>query len=140
MSFADKVILITGGNSGIGAACAEYFAKKGALLALVGRSAGKFEIVIERLKEKGAEVEPLVILADISTDAERIVAETIEKYKRIDILINNAGFATFDYLDAMTMADYDAMMSTNVRGLVELTKLTVPHLIATKGNIVNVSR
>lgn len=140
MSFADKVILITGGNSGIGAACTEYFATEGAKLSLVGRSVGKFEIVLERIKASGVEVEPLVILADISTDAERIVAETIEKYERIDILINNAGFAIFDTLDTMTMADYDAMMNTNVRGLVELTKYTIPHLMQTKGNIVNVSR
>lgn len=116
MSFADKVILITGGNSGIGAACAEFFAKEGAKLALCGRSAEKFETVIGQIKGSGVEMEPLVILADVSTDAERIIAETIEKYDRLDILINNAGFAIFDSLDTMSMEDYDAMIGTNVRG------------------------
>lgn len=116
MPFADKVILITGGNSGIGADCAQFFAKEGAKLALVGRSAEKFETVIGQIKDSGIEMEPLVILADVSTDAERIIAETIDKYERIDILINNAGFAIFDSLDAMNMQDYDAMIATNVRG------------------------
>lgn len=116
MSFADKVILITGGNSGIGADCAEYFAKEGAKLALCGRNAAKFETVIGQIKESGVELEPLVILADVSTDAERIMAETIEKYERLDILINMAGFAIFDSLDTMNMEDYDSMIATNVRG------------------------
>lgn len=116
MSFADKVILITGGNSGIGADCAEFFAKEGAKLALVGRNAAKFETVIGQIKESGVELDPLVILADVSIDAERIIAETIEKYERLDILINNAGFAIFDSLDTMNMEDYDAMIATNVRG------------------------
>lgn len=111
-----SVILITGGNSGIGAASAEFFAKEGAKLALVGRCAEKFEVVIERIKESGVEVEPLVILADVTTDAERIIAETIEKYERLDILINMAGFAIFDSLETMKMEDYDAMLATNVRG------------------------
>lgn len=110
MSFVDKVILITGGNSGIGADCAGYFAKEGAKLALVGRSVEKFETVIEQIKESGVEIEPLVILADVSTDAERIIAETIEKYERIDVLINNAGFAIFDSLDTMNMEDYDGKL------------------------------
>lgn len=63
MPFIGKVILITGASGGIGAAAAEYFAKKGALLALVGRNAEKFENVIEKIKANGVDLEPLVILA-----------------------------------------------------------------------------
>lgn len=139
MTFEDKVILITGGNSGIGAACAEYFSKEGALLALVGRRMEKFEYVLEKLKLSGVEVEPLVILADITVDAERIISETIEKYGRLDVLINGAGFSIRDKLEDLKMEDYDAMLATNVRGTVEVTKLAVPHLIESKGNVVIMS-
>lgn len=140
MSFENKVILITGASAGIGAACAEYFAKEGALLALVGRSEEKFEKVIENIKESGAEAEPLVILADVTVDAERIVSETIEKYGQLDILVNNAAYAINDSIEASGMEAYDGMMATNVRAVLELTKLAVPHLIESKtGNIVNVS-
>lgn len=139
MPFTNKVILITGGNSGIGAACAEYFAKEGALLALVGRRMEKFEIVIEKIQAFGVEAEPLIILADITVDAERIVNETVEKYGRLDILINGAGMSIRGNLADMTMEAYDTMMSTNVRGTVEVTKLAVPHLIESKGNIVVIS-
>lgn len=138
MPFTDKVILITGGNSGIGAACAEYFAKEGALLALVGRRMEKFESVIEKIQSFGVEAEPLVILADITVDAERIINETVEKFGRLDILINSAGMLIGDNLMDMKMEDYDSMMAT-VRGTVEVTKLAVPHLIENKGNIVVIS-
>lgn len=107
MSFENKVILITGASSGIGAACAEYFAKDGALLALVGRNSEKFDCVLEQIKESGVTIEPLVILADITTDAERIVAETIEKYNRLDILINNAGFGGPGSIETTKMEDFD---------------------------------
>lgn len=138
MPFTDKVILITGGNSGIGAACAEYFAKEGALLALVGRRMEKFESIIEKIQSFGVEAEPLVILADITVDAERIINETVEKFGRLDILINSAGMLIGDNLMDMKMEDYDSMMAT-VRGTVEVTKLAVPHLIENKGNIVVIS-
>lgn len=109
MAFVNKVVLITGASSGIGSKCAEYYAKEGALLALVGRNADKFESVIDRIKESGVETEPLVILADVSVDAKRIIDETISKYGRLDILINNAGLLIIGSIDAMQMQDFDGM-------------------------------
>lgn len=139
MSIANKVILITGASSGIGAACAECFAKEGALLALVGRDADKFKKVLKKIKENGVESEPLIILADICTDSQQIMAETIEKYSRLDILINSAGCVVPGSAENTRIEDFDTMMATNVRGTLMLTQLAIPHLIATKGNIINVS-
>lgn len=109
--------IFQGASSGIGAACAEYYAKEGAKLALVGRNATKFEIVTERIKESGVELEPLVILADVTVDAERITTETIEKYGRLDILINNAGFMIPAPFDAMEMTDFDGKLKLNFHHL-----------------------
>lgn len=139
MSFIGKVILITGASSGIGAACAEFFAKKGALLALVGRDEEKFERVVITINECGVEMEPLAIVADVTVEAERIISETIEKYGRIDILINCAGFASIGSIETTKMEEFDAIMACNVRAVFELTQLAAPHLIESKGNIVNVS-
>lgn len=139
MSFADKVIIITGAGSGIGAACAEHFAKQGALLALIGRSPRKFEKVLVKIKAYDVNAEPLVILADVRFDAERIICETIEKYGKLDILINNAGFGNHATIESIKLEDFDGIMATNARSVVQLTQLAVPYLIESKGNIVNVS-
>lgn len=135
MSFEDKVVLITGASSGIGAACAILLAKEKAKLALVGRNAEKFEKVIEQIEGST----PLIILADVSTDAERIINETIEHFSRIDVLINNAGFAIPAPVGMISIGDFDRIMATNVRAAVELTQLALPHLIESKGNVVNMS-
>lgn len=139
MSFEGKVILLTGASSGIGAACAEYFAKEGALLSLVGRNMAKFETVIENIREAGVDTEPLVIIADVRFDAERIIVETIGKYERLDILINCAGLGILGTIETTQMEDFDLIMATNVRSVVQLTQLAVPYLIETRGNVVNVS-
>lgn len=139
MSFEGKVILITGATSGIGAACAEYFAKEGALLSLNGRNPERAGQVVESIQAIGVEVEPLFILADLSIDYERIISETIEKYGRLDVLINSAAFLILGNIENMRVEDFDSMMSTNVRGTILLTQLAVPYLIESKGNIVNLS-
>lgn len=154
-----------GAIGAIGTECARFFANKGikkvssfslsfvyligklfknvndlgALLALVGRNREKFELLLEKIKESGVDLEPLLIIADVCFDAERIITETIEKYGRLDILINNAGFAIAGTLETLKMDDYDSMMATNVRSIVELTQLAIPYLTETKGNVVNVS-
>lgn len=137
MAFQGTIILITGASSGIGQACAEFFAKENALLSLVGRNRKKFEVVCERIKALGVENEPLIIEADVSVDFERIMSETIEKYQSLDVLINNAGFVVPGTLETTQMDDYDAMFATNLRGLFELTQLALPHLIESKGNVIN---
>lgn len=123
MAFDGKVILITGGNGGIGAGCAEYFAKEKGLLSLVGRNAKKFENVLDKIQESGAGTIPLVIIGDITVDSERIISETIEQYGRIDVLINNAAFSIPGTLETLKLEDYDAMFATNVRAPEEEKKL-----------------
>lgn len=139
MAFNGKVILITGASSGIGAACAEYFAKEGAQLSLVGRNADKFKNVVKKIKEINAKIDPLVILRDVSTEAQQIVDETIQKYNRLDVLINNAGFSIRGTIEDTKIEDFDSIMATNVRAVFLLTQLAIPYLIASKGNVVNVS-
>lgn len=91
------------------------------------------------MKQNGIDTESsiLIIYADVSVDAERIISETIEKYGRLDVLFNNAGFGRPSKFEDMKMEDYDSLMATNVRSIVQLTQLAVPYLAETKGNIIN---
>lgn len=140
MDFKGKVVLITGASSGIGAAAAKYLAELGATVVLTGRNA-------ENLNKIGAEcasvgkTKPLLIVADVTkeTDNVRVIETTIAKLGKLDVLVNNAGKGTGGSIETTTLEQYDDIMTTNVRAVFHLTQLAVPHLVKSKGNIVNVS-
>lgn len=138
MSFEEKIVLITGGSSGIGAAAARHLSKLGAKVAIVGRNEKRLNDVAEEIKNAGSPA-PLAIVADVTKDAERIVDETIKHFGKLDVLVNNAGVVAQDSVTSIDMSDFDRIFDTNVRSVIILTKLCVPHLAKTKGNIVNVS-
>ncbi|XP_026727348.1 uncharacterized protein LOC113493533 [Trichoplusia ni] len=136
MNFNNKVVLVTGGSSGIGAAIAIKFSAAGAKVAIVGRNETKLKAVVEKCNN------PLVIIADMTkeNDVKRIALETIAHFGRLDILVNNAGVASTESIkDANALESYNAVMATNVHSVVQLTHYLVPHIIATKGNIINIS-
>ncbi|KAL0818868.1 hypothetical protein ABMA28_008187 [Loxostege sticticalis] len=140
MSFNNKVVLVTGASSGIGAAIALKFAEEGANVAIVGRNADKLKNVSENIAKIGNK--PLVIAADVTKedDAKRIVNDTVKQFGKLDVLINNAGVAGFvGITDANALTVFDNVMNTNLRSPVYLTHLASKHLIETKGNIINIS-
>lgn len=137
MSFAGKSVIVTGASSGIGAATAILFAKQGANVVIVGRNQTKLTSVTEKLPKNA---KSSILQADVTTDAKKIIDETVGKFGRIDVLVNNAGFGKYGSLtDGEFLEAYDTIMRTNVRAVAELTMLAVPHLAKTKGNIINIS-
>ena len=136
--FTGKVALITGASSGIGAAAAKLFSKLGATLALSGRN-------IENLKAVASEcegvTEPILIKADLGTEADTklLIEKAVSELGQIDILVNNAGVLELGSIENTTLDQYDRVMNVNLRAVYHLTMLAVPHLVKTKGNIVNVS-
>ncbi|CAH0702147.1 unnamed protein product [Spodoptera exigua] len=140
VDFTDKVVLVTGASAGIGESTALLFAKLGAKLSLVGRNEANLRAVAaECEKHKG--VKPLAIVADLGTDegVEKIAKETLDHFKRLDVLVNNAGISVRTCIQLADMATFDEVFNVNVRGVYHLTKLLVPALIEAGGNIVNVS-
>lgn len=138
MSFKGKVILITGASSGIGADVACNLAKLGAKISIVDKNAERLAEVANEIQKSGATA-PLSIVADVTKDTDRIVNETINHFRQLDVLINNAGVVIMDNVTDVNLSDFDRVFDTNVRSAVILTNLCVPHLQKTKGNIVNVS-
>jgi len=144
LSLNGKVALITGASSGIGEATAKLFARRGAKLALTGRN----EVNLHRVKDEcivilgpdGAE-HPLTVIVEMSCEADviNLVDTTIKKFGRLDILVNSAGIFERGSIETTSLEQFDRVMTVNVRSVYQLTMLCVPHLIATRGNIVNVS-
>lgn len=139
-SLKDKVTLITGASSGIGAGTALLFAKLGAQLALNGRDLENLTKVAKECEESGSS-KPLLVPGDLTDEdtVRKTVEQTIAHFGRLDVLINSAGILTMGTIETSDLAQYDKVMNVNVRSVFHLTQLCVPHLIKTKGSIVNVS-
>src|SRR6218665_1156390 len=140
--FNDKVVLVTGSSSGIGASTAVQFAKHGAKVVITGRNGEALNKVAEQIKTVSKH-EPLMIIGDLAdqTLPEKLINETISKYGQIDIIVNNAGIGSGeDSLGNPKLLElFDTLFNVNVRSILLLTQLAMEHLEKTKGNIVNVS-
>ncbi|OWR44869.1 hydroxybutyrate dehydrogenase [Danaus plexippus plexippus] len=136
MPFINKVVLVVGGSSGIGAATAIKLCGEGARVAIVGRNKSKLKAVENQCEGI------LVINADVrhDEDIKKIVDTTVNHFGKLDVLINSVGVACFASITAENaMEEFDKTMAVNLRAAVYLSHLAIPHLIKTKGNIVNIS-
>ncbi|CAG5131381.1 unnamed protein product [Candidula unifasciata] len=139
-NLSGKVALITGASSGIGAATAVLFSKLGASLVLTGRKLDNLSAVGAEC-EKNSQEKPLLLIADLDKedDVTNIVTDTIKRYGRLNILVNNAGILESGSIENTSLEQYDRLFRTNVRSIYQLTMLLTPYLVEAKGNIVNVS-
>ncbi|XP_045765647.1 3-oxoacyl-[acyl-carrier-protein] reductase FabG-like [Maniola jurtina] len=140
--FSGKVVLITGASSGIGAETAREFSRLGASLVITGRNKENLDMVSQNCEALSPDkLVPLKIIADIQNekDIEKIIETTIQHFKKLDVLVNNAGILGTGTIETTSLQQFDTIMETNVRGPYYLTMLSAPYLIISKGNIVNVS-
>jgi short-subunit dehydrogenase len=135
----DKVIIITGASSGIGLACARDFAAQGAKISLAARSADKLAEIEKELTNSGHEV--LVTPTDVSKekDCKILIDETVHRFGKIDILINNAGISMRALFKDLDLSVLKQLMDVNFWGTVYCTKYALPYLLETKGSVVGVS-
>ena len=138
-SFAGKAVMVTGATSGIGRAVARRFAESGAAVVAIGRNESALEETKNEIGKAGGV--PLILAADVTDtdEVERVLDRTIDELGRLDVLVNAAGHISSGTIENTSMPDWDAMMNVNLRAVFHLMQLCAPHLIETKGNIVNVS-
>ncbi|KAG8190122.1 hypothetical protein JTE90_026690 [Oedothorax gibbosus] len=137
-----KVALITGASSGIGSGTALRFAALGCKLSVTGRNSQNLDKVIQECVNAGAKSSDIhKVVGDVSKeeDLHKILQSTIDYFGKLDILVNNAGILQPGSVEMASLESYDAMMNVNVRSLFVLTKLAIPYLKQTRGNIINVS-
>ena len=132
-----KIAIITGAGSGIGEATARRFVEEGAVVVLSDSVAEKIEATVETLPEGSA----TAVVAD-SSDWDQVadlVATTIARHGRLDVLVNNAGTQVTGPVEEMTREDWRTVVATDLDGVFYGTKAAMPHLIESKGAIVNTS-
>ncbi|EGH31227.1 Short-chain dehydrogenase/reductase SDR, partial [Pseudomonas syringae pv. japonica str. M301072] len=135
--FTQKVIVVTGAGSGIGEATAKRFAEEGASVVLVGRNHDKLAKVAAQLKGEGH----LIRATDVAdpSDVEALFKEVATRFGRLDVLVNNAGIVKSGKVTELGIEDWKELMSVDLDGVFYCTRTAMPALIASKGNIINVS-
>lgn len=136
MRLANKVAIITGGGSGIGRGIAVAFAREGAKIVIAGRDRKKLD---STAKEIGSACLPHRADVSNSDDVNNLVAETVQKFGAIHILVNNAALLLPGTAESLTEEDWDQTFGVNVRGLWLLSRAVLPHMRAAGGgSIVNI--
>jgi NAD(P)-dependent dehydrogenase (short-subunit alcohol dehydrogenase family) len=134
-----KVILITGGTDGLGAALADRLVEEGARVAVCGRDPGRLAATEQRLRQDGGDA--VAVPADVTRlpDLDRFVEAAVSRWGRIDGLVNNAGKSAAGRVDQVSDEDWTEDLNLKVLGAVRCTRLAVPHMAAAGGGaIVNV--
>lgn len=141
MEFSGKVVLVTGSTTGIGAACARVFGASGASVVVCGRDEGRGRMVVDALRSAGGEAS--FVACDLRSDGacEQLVDATLQRYGRLDVLVNNAGILYSAAAPETTDAQWLETMTVNVNALFFLSRAAVRHMRTRGGGgvIVNVA-
>jgi short-subunit dehydrogenase len=135
----NKVVIVTGASSGIGKALAEDFIKQGAKVVLAARRKEKLEAFADSLTDLKENILPVVTDVSKEEDCRNVVKETIDKFGRIDVLVNNAGISMRALFADTEISVIKQLMDINFWGTVYCTKFALPYLLESKGSVVGVS-
>jgi len=137
----EKVAIITGGGKGIGRAISFDFAAEGAIVVMAARDLSSMEHAAAEMASRGSKVDAIVTDVRDEDQVKRMVAYTLDKYGRIDILVNNsaAGGPTVNAVE-LKLDDWNDVMATNLTGsMLCAREVLKPMIAARKGNIINIS-
>lgn len=137
--FKDKVVLITGATSGIGACAAKLFAAEGGKVAFCGRRADRGAEVETAIKQAGGDAKYIRADVRLEDDVRRFVDDAVAHYGGLDVCFNNAGITIEKPLHQYSAAEWDDVISTDLRGNFLALKYEIPHLIKRGGGVVVVT-
>lgn len=137
---SNKIALVTGASSGIGLACALALAKEGCRVIITGRRAERLEKLARTIRDQGGTCLPLPFDIRNKKEIDQAIQSLDANWRDIDILINNAGLSKgLDKLHEGRTEDWEAMIQTNVMGLLYITRAVVPGMVTRgRGDIVNI--
>ncbi|MFW5706031.1 MAG: SDR family oxidoreductase, partial [Bacteroidota bacterium] len=139
MQFTNRVVVITGASSGIGEALVHEFAGRGAAVVAAARSYDKLEWLQKEIAKNGGKIWPVKTDVSNEEDCRNLIAQSIEKYGKIDVLINNAGISMRALFEDLDLDVIRKLMDVNFWGTVYCSKFALPHLLKTRGSLVAVS-
>ncbi|RYY38027.1 MAG: SDR family oxidoreductase [Sphingobacteriaceae bacterium] len=133
----DKVIVITGASSGMGAITAQKLVGLGAKVVLAARRKEKLELLVSELGENAIFVKTDVA---VRSDVDNLIAQTIQKFGKVDVLWNNAGIMPVSFLEEGKVEEWDKMIDINIKGVLYGINAVLPHMLERgSGHIVSTS-
>jgi len=137
----NKVAIITGGTRGIGFSTVRTFLKNGAKVALLGSKEETVNKAVNELKNENDSYEVIGFYPNLTNELEikEMFENVKEKFGKIDIVVNNAGISSKTPLINYTIEEYDKICDLNIKSVFVISKISVPFLSETKGNIINTS-
>ncbi len=135
----DKVVIITGGSSGIGKAMAEVFGKNGSKVLITGRNKADLDATVNELQQKGITIEGFANDVSVEDDNKKMAQEAMRLYGRIDVLINNAGISMRALFEEVEMSVVKKVMDINFYGVLYATQACISEIIKNKGSVVGIS-
>ncbi|MDM5227179.1 glucose 1-dehydrogenase [Cytobacillus sp. NJ13] len=136
MRLQDKIAIVTGGGSGIGKATANLFANEGAFVIITDINRENGQGAVTEIEENGGKAAFFEMDVANPEAVENVVGQIIEKYRKIDILFNNAGISNVGRVDEVEPDVWDKIMSVNVKGVYLPSKYTLPHMMKQKSGVV----
>jgi dehydrogenase/reductase SDR family protein 7B len=135
----DKVVIITGGSSGIGKALAFEFGSKGSKILITGRNNSELTKTIDELKNKGITIAGFQADVSVEEDNKQMAEEALRLYGSIDVLINNAGISMRALFEDVDLAVVKKVMDINFFGVLYATKYCLPEIKRNKGSVIGIS-
>lgn len=133
---SERVVLITGGTSGIGKATADLFASEGAIVVITGRRSQLGQTVVEEIEKAGGRAGFIQADHTKPEDCQQVVEKVIEQYSRVDILFNNAGVVIDGNAEETSEDEWDATIALNVTAVWRMSKLVLPSMRAQGGGVI----
>ncbi|HEY1120146.1 MAG TPA: SDR family oxidoreductase, partial [Haloferula sp.] len=135
-----KIVVITGASSGLGEAAARMLSAEGATVVLGARRTGRIQALADELTAQGGTTLPITTDVTNRDEVKRLVDTAVEKFGRVDVILNNAGLMQQSPLDRLKIDEWENMIDINIKGVLFGIAAALPHMQRQKsGHIINVS-